>query len=95
MNKNNRPPSPPAERVALRRAALAGYRLEYALTRTPLKNGGASYSVTVTISGKGPSQTAAVLDIARSHGRASALFSALVNARVTPCALRDVLEELL
>ena len=96
MKENSsRRPSMRKKPVARRRAVLAGYRLVYALYRTRMKSGGFSYSLTVTVRGTGSPETAAVSDIARSRAAAAVLFDRIADARVTPCALKDVLEELL
>ena len=82
--------------LAVRRETLPGLRLVYALYRTKLKNGaGYAYSVTVSVTGTYGSETAAVSDLTRSGEEAERLFRLLADETVTPCALGDVLEEIL
>ena len=82
--------------LAVRKEALPGYRLVYALYRTKLtKIRGFSYSVTVSVTGAYGSETATVSDLTRSREDAERIFRLLADATVTPCALKDVLEEAL
>lgn len=82
--------------LAVRRETLPGFRLVYVLYRTKLKNGpGYAYSVTVSVTGIYGSETAAVSDLTRSREEAERLFCLLADETVTPCALGDVLEEIL
>lgn len=80
--------------VAVRRETLPGFRLVYALYRTKLTRvRGFSYSVTVSVTGAYGSETASVSDLTRSREEAERIFCLLADAAVTPCALKDVLEE--
>ena len=82
--------------VAVRKEKLPGFRLVYALYRTRLTGcRGYSYSVTVSVTGIYGSETAAVSDLTRSRREAERLFGLLAEQTVTPCALKDVLEEAL
>ena len=81
--------------VSVRRAAVPGYSIMYILYRTKRKSGGASYSLTVTISSGTETASASAADISRSRERADEIFNAAADGKVTPCALKDVLEELL
>lgn len=84
------------ERMAVRTGEIPGFRLVYALYRTGLvTSGGYAYSVTVSISGEYGSETATAADLSRSEEEAQRLFGILADETVTPCALRDVLEELI
>ena len=86
-------PAPKPVRVL--RAKTAGYRLLYALYESKRSGGGCSYSVTVTITDGRNCETAAASDLTRSPEEAVRLFMLLFRGTVTPCALADVLEELL
>ena len=82
--------------LAVRRETLPGFRLVYVLYRTKLKSdAGYAYSVTLSITGEYGSETAAVSDLTRSREEAERLFGLLADEKVTPCAVGDVLEEIL
>ena len=88
-------PIPFPKPVRVLRAGIPGYRLLYALYGSKCPNGDFSYSVTVTITDGENCETAAASDLTRSPEEAVRLFSLLSRGTVTPCALADVLEELL
>ena len=69
--------------------------LEYRLIGTMLRDGGKSFSVAVSLKTKNGTETALASDLARSVSRARRIFFRLYRGTVTPCALGDVLEELL
>ena len=81
--------------AAVRCAEIPGYRLVYVLYRTKLKRGGSAYSVSVTISSGEETVGTTASDLTRSREKAEEIFRALADGSVTPCALTDVLEELL
>jgi|GEM_PF-2068219 len=84
------------EVVAVRKESLPGMSLVYALYGTRLKGlKDVSYSVTVSVTGAYGSETAAVSDLTRSREEADRIFALLADGTVTPCALKDVLEEIL
>ena len=73
-----------------------GYSLVYTLLRTRLAGrAGYSWSISVTIDGKYGRETATASDLTRSRTEAVRLFDLLADLTVTPCALADMLEELL
>lgn len=80
---------------AVRCAEIPGYRLVYTLYRTKLKRGRAAFSVSVTISSGEETVRATASDLTRSQEKAEEIFRTLADGSVTPCALTDVLEELL
>ena len=81
--------------IRVRSAEIPGYRLLYGLYETPMKSGERSYSVTVAITDGRECMAASAPDLTRSKEEAHRLFSLLSAGTVTPCALADVLEELL
>ena len=82
--------------VSVRKGSLPGMSLVYALYGTRMKGlKDVSYSVTVSVTGAYGSETAAVSDLTRSREEADRIFALLADGTVTPCALKDVLEEIL
>ena len=88
-------PIPVPEPVRVLRVGIPGYRLLYALYESNCPNGDCSYSVTVTITDGRYCETASAPDLTRSPEEAERLFSLLFRGTVTPCGLKDVLEEVL
>ena len=82
--------------VRARHAVLTAGLLTYSLYRTELGFcRGFSYSLVVTLENGRGGESASASDISRSHAEADRLFRAVADGCVTPCALADVLEELL
>ena len=82
--------------VRARNAVLTAGLLTYSLYRTELGFcRGCSYSLVVMLENGRGSESASAFDISRSHVEADRIFSAVADGCVTPCALADVLEELL
>ena len=92
MNRNNEKTT--VKKV--RKETIPGYTLLYALYRTDRADGnGTSFSVSVSIRGEIGCETATAADLTRSRAEAERLFDLLADQTVTPCALADVLEEIL
>ncbi|MBE6724143.1 MAG: hypothetical protein E7576_02935 [Ruminococcaceae bacterium] len=90
-NKNER-----TEIAAVRRENLPGLSLVYALFRTKRSGrDGFAYSVSVSVTGEYGSETATASDLTDSREDAELIFRLLADQTVTPCALADVLEEIL
>ena len=84
------------EIAAVRKEKLPGLSLVYALHRTKRAGGdGYAYSVSVSVTGEYGSETATASDLTDSREEAERLFCLLADQTVTPCALADVLEEIL
>ena len=82
--------------TAVRKERLPGLSLVYALYRTKRAGkAGYAYSVSVSVTGQYGSETATASDLTGSREEAERLFALLADQTVTPCALADVLEEIL
>lgn len=82
--------------TAMRKEKLSGLSLIYVLYRTKRSGReGYAYSVSVSVTGAYGSETATASDLTGSRTEAERLFTILADQTVTPCALADVLEEIL
>ena len=80
--------------IAIRDAAAAGYRLSYRLEEILLRRG-KSYDIAVRIESEEGAEAKTIHDVSRDRTEAERLFRAVADGLVTPCTLRDVLEDLL
>ena len=92
MMKLTLPPSAVSVRTA---SAEAGeFRLRYSLFRTG-SGARAVYSLSVLLEAPEGDEGAEILDLTRDPFEANRLFDLVSGGGVTPCTLRDVLEDLL
>ncbi len=86
----------PSSAVSVRTASAeaGGYRLRYSLFRTG-SGTRAVYSLSVLLESSDGDERADIPDLTRDLSEANRLFDLVSGGRVTPCTLRDVLEDLL
>ena len=84
------------KQIKHQKKSVKGIRLEYSLLKTKCTLcGDAIYSLRIKSTQNGVSDYKLAFDISRDRNTAMSIFDCIVAGKVTPCALFDILEDIL